>query len=699
MGEPRPAPNGTELCLRVLNSLRQGIYALDHFGRCTFINAAALAMLGLDDEDVLGRGPHGLFHGAGRGAEAMGCPACWAAARGLPWEAEDTFLCRGGGAFAVHLTATPLCEAGVPSGAVVAFVAAGVAAADQQGRSLPPSLAEQLVSAADAVLVLENGRVLGCSDPALRLLGFQRQQDVLSRELWEFAPEGQPDGRPSRDRFLEAVAEATERGCCRFSWVCRPAGGREVALDVTLEAAQLGGRRVLRAVCREGTTQEPRQLESDLRILDIVDLLPDATLVIDRQGTVLAWNRAMEVMTGVPASEILGKGEYEYALPFYGERRPILIDLALHFDEEDVRRYPSLSRDGDVIIGESYTPNLPAGNVYLFATAGVLRNGRGEVVGAIESIRDITGRKLGEDALHEAETRFRSLFEHSRDALMTLSPPSWCFTSANPAALQLFGIPDQAEFTLLSPWDLSPAHQPDGVPSSTKAAEMIRIAMREGSHYFEWTHTRRDGHRFVATVLLTRMEILGQSLLQATVRDITEQKRAQARIQRLAHFDALTGLPNRALLVDRAAQAIASVERRDKPLAVLFLDLDRFKEINDTLGHRGGDRLLVELARRLRKSLRASDTVARLAGDEFVLLLPDTDATGAAHVAEKLLDRACQPYHIEGREILVRPSVGIAMFPEDGSDFDALCRAADSAMYAAKREGRKGFCFFTPAPA
>jgi len=140
--------------------------------------------------------------------------------------------------------------------------------------------------------------------------------------------------------------------------------------------------------------------------------------------------------------------------------------------------------------------------------------------------RAVSAQKT-EEALRKSEAEYRLLFESSRDALMTIAPPTWKFTQANQAALQLFGVTSEADFTALGPWDVSPEHQPDGRPSAEKAQEMISTAMREGSYFFEWEHQRLHGEPFAADVLLTRMEVDGQVSMQATVRDITERKQAE----------------------------------------------------------------------------------------------------------------------------------------------------------------------------
>ena len=178
-------------------------------------------------------------------------------------------------------------------------------------------------------------------------------------------------------------------------------------------------------------------------------------------------------------------------------------------------------------------------------------------------------------------------------------------------------------------------------------------------------------------------------------RDVTELKRDERQIQYLANFDMLTGLPNRNLLADHLNYAIDLMQHGHENLCLMFVDLDRFKDINDTLGHSLGDQLLIEMGKRLQSVLRKSDTVSRLGGDEFVLVLPDSGARAAAHVAEKLLKSISTPYHVGSYHLMVTASIGIAIYPHDGKDLETLSRSADTAMYQAKRGGRNGYRFFT----
>ena len=178
--------------------------------------------------------------------------------------------------------------------------------------------------------------------------------------------------------------------------------------------------------------------------------------------------------------------------------------------------------------------------------------------------------------------------------------------------------------------------------------------------------------------------------------DITERKASEERVHHLAHHDALTSLPNRFSLHERLTQALGFAKRSQKALAVMLIDLDNFKSINDTLGHHVGDKLLVEVAQRLQQSVRGSDVVARLGGDEFVVVLPDIESPAdAAHVAEKIVASVTQSYAIDGQELRSGPSIGICMYPADAVESDDLLKKADVAMYHAKAKGRRNFQFFT----
>jgi diguanylate cyclase (GGDEF)-like protein len=207
-------------------------------------------------------------------------------------------------------------------------------------------------------------------------------------------------------------------------------------------------------------------------------------------------------------------------------------------------------------------------------------------------------------------------------------------------------------------------------------------------HQMRWVHMRvyvvRDG--------------AGRHVRRAgVIQDVTERKAQAARIEHLAYHDSLTGLPNRAMLMDRLTRALSQAQRRDQQVAVLFIDLDRFKLVNDSLGHPVGDQLLQEVARRLRATLRDDDTVARVGGDEFQVLACDVaGATDAARIAEKLMRALGEPFTLQGQELHVTASVGVSLFPRDGASGELLLKYADIALYEAKGEGRNAYRFFSP---
>ncbi|QRX81040.1 bifunctional diguanylate cyclase/phosphodiesterase [Glaciimonas sp. PAMC28666] len=219
----------------------------------------------------------------------------------------------------------------------------------------------------------------------------------------------------------------------------------------------------------------------------------------------------------------------------------------------------------------------------------------------------------------------------------------------------------------------------------------------EGHWQGEMSCRRKDGRLYMGWFLISRVLDADSNPSNYIVifSDITEHKEAQAHIHRLAHFDPLTGLPNRALLKNRIQHDLAIAQRNQSALTLMFLDLDHFKNVNDSLGHQVGDQLLVAWSNRLVQTVRGQDTISRLGGDEFILVFPDTDAIGAAHLVEKLLEMSKRPYQIEQYELVVTPSIGIAVFPGDGTDFETLSRCADVAMYRAKQAGRNGYRFFT----
>jgi diguanylate cyclase (GGDEF)-like protein/PAS domain S-box-containing protein len=244
------------------------------------------------------------------------------------------------------------------------------------------------------------------------------------------------------------------------------------------------------------------------------------------------------------------------------------------------------------------------------------------------------------------------------------------------------------EISTMSPMDFF--GEGDQVPIATAIAQTYAV----GETLVEAEFVAKNQTRTPFLFSGKRFLLDQKTCLMGMAIDITQHKAAAARVAWLQSFDALTGLANQSLLGDRFRHAMSMAQRSNRALAMLTLDLDHFKNINDTLGHHIGDAMLIEVARRIQSVVREEDTVSRQGGDEFVMLLPTTDAVGAAHLAERLLAIIAMNYQVEAHELLTTPSIGIAMYPADGLDFETLTKNADIAMYRAKQDGRNCYRFF-----
>jgi len=309
----------------------------------------------------------------------------------------------------------------------------------------------------------------------------------------------------------------------------------------------------------------------------------------------------------------------------------------------------------------------------------------------VDMVSQFVGIAVDRRAAEAQERLATMVFSRSRDAIMITDADKHILL-VNPAFSAITGY-SAAEVMGRKPSALS-----SGQHGREFYTAMWNCVDTEGLWQGEILNQRKSGEVYPQWLAISRMtNAVGEPTNYiAFFTDVSQKKADEERIKWLAHFDSLTGLPNRALLGDRFKQAATMAQRQTEPLALMFLDLDHFKRINDTLGHGTGDALLIEVARRMRYQVREQDTVARLGGDEFVFILPDTDAHGAAHVAQKLLEAIAKPLQIEHHELIVTPSIGIAMYPQDGLDFEALAQHADLAMYQAKQEGRNAFRFFAP---
>ncbi|WP_308922220.1 EAL domain-containing protein [Janthinobacterium sp. J1-1] len=291
--------------------------------------------------------------------------------------------------------------------------------------------------------------------------------------------------------------------------------------------------------------------------------------------------------------------------------------------------------------------------------------------------------------LDEDLRRFRLAMDATADAIFLVDRAGACFVDVNQTACRMLGF-EREDFLQVGP---GRAH--DGQSQLDELYEKL-LAGDQGAPMAELQLHRKDGSPLSVEVQRRTLRS-GQSwILVAVARDITERKEAEQRLLKLAHFDTLTGLPNRSQFYDSLTHALAQAQEHQWSVAVLFLDVDRFKNVNDTLGHTLGDELLRQFSSRLVDSLRVRDTIGRFGGDEFaaILILPD----GAQHsvgVVDKIREAMRKPFDLQGHEVTVTASIGIAVYPDDATDADTLIQYADTAMYRAKEAGRDAFRFFT----
>lgn len=290
-----------------------------------------------------------------------------------------------------------------------------------------------------------------------------------------------------------------------------------------------------------------------------------------------------------------------------------------------------------------------------------------------------------EKALLENEEKYRTLFEESRDAIY-ITTKNGQLLDANQAFLDLFGYSGE---------DISNLNVKDAYVNQEDEKSFKEIAQKTGSlKDFELKLKKRDGTIIDCLFTLAVKKGADNRITgyQGIVRDITGKKRAEETIKEMAYHDALTGLPNRRLFFDRLTMAISHAERNQERLAIMMLDLDRFKDVNDTFGHITGDVLLKAVAERLISILRKGDTIARMGGDEFLLILPEVDKTEDSDIiARKIIEIFQEAYVLDERQISITTSIGISIYPDNGTDVDTLLRNADIAMYDAKKAGRNNY--------
>jgi diguanylate cyclase (GGDEF)-like protein/PAS domain S-box-containing protein len=401
-----------------------------------------------------------------------------------------------------------------------------------------------------------------------------------------------------------------------------------------------------------------------------------AVMITDVNGRIEYVNQCFSRTTGYPLAEIVGK-------------TPSILKSG-HTLAADYRKLWSTIRRGDDWRGEFCNRRRDGTLYWSSATISAVKGAGGAITHFVAIQVDIGERKRVEQELRQSEQRFRSLVENSLLGICIERNGKPLFV--NQSFAEIHGYDNPTEIIQLG--SLTPLYVPDDLTrvfQSRRKRARGRMPLQ-----YELRGVKKDGSIVWLQTQTMTVSWNGEPAAQTTVIDVTARKSREDRLHRQANYDPLTDLPSRKLALDRLGSAIANARRRRNRVAVLFIDVDRFKSINDTLGHAAGDWLLRQLADRVRSSIREEDTVARLGGDEFVVILPEVrQHADAEAVASKILGALARPFNIDGQETFVTVSIGVAVFPDQGDDVEALIQHADTAMYVAKENGRGSVHVFT----
>ncbi len=430
---------------------------------------------------------------------------------------------------------------------------------------------------------------------------------------------------------------------------------------------------------------EQKLKDSEQWFAKTLHCISDAVIATDIEGNIRFMNPVAETATGLRLAQATGSA-VDQLMTLLNQTNRAVIENPV---PKTLKSRQVTSMDCATLLVNQSGTEFPVED-----GAAPILDDNGSLLGAVMVFRDITERRRMETLLRDSEERFHSAFDLASIGMALLAVDGG-FLQVNKSLTDIFGYSKaellQSNFQILTHAD------------SNDSALSLHLRQLLADELPSFQIEMECYHKIVGKIVWT---LLSASLVRNTdgdpqyfiiqIQDITNRKFAEQQLIYLANHDPLTGLLNREHFHSRLTQALAAVQRHDTQLALMFLDLDRFKLINDTLGHRLGDLLLQAVSDRLRGAVRAQDILARLGGDEFIILLSDiTNSNDAARVAEKTIQLLMQPYTLEGNDIVVTASIGISVYPDDGKDSHSLLMNADAAMYLAKERGKNNFQFYT----
>ena len=524
---------------------------------------------------------------------------------------------------------------------------------------------EEIFGYSMAQVVGASTRILFGNDERWEEVGHRVYQGMADHQRFQGEIEyRRANGTPLWARVLGNVVdpENPESG---FVWIIEDASARKKAEDALLESHRQLETRV---------EQRTAEIKSQLHFLQqLIEAIPGPVFYKDTTGRYLGCNSAFAEVMGVEPEALVGKTAYDIAPP----------ELAKQFTDSDLellaspgaKIYESRLRHADGTLRDA-----------VFHKATFTRPD-GSVNGVVGVMIDITERKRLEERIQLAATVFNSTADG-----VTIADREGRIVTVNRAFTEITGYSEDEVR------GKNPRFLQSGLQDDAFYAGMWSRINKEGRWTGDIWNRRKNGSIFPEALTITAVkDDSGQIAHYVGVfSDITRLKSAQEALDFQAHHDPLTGLPNRLLLDDRLDSALQRAKRERSSLALLFIDLDRFKVINDTLGHHVGDAVLCEAALRFSASVRESDTVARLGGDEFIIILENIpEPSAASRVADKILDELRRPIRIASQEFFIGASIGISLYPQDGEQPADLLKHADAAMYRAKERGRNTFEFFS----